>query len=189
MKRTNDLCRAGGAGAFRAGRGAKAIGAGLWQAALPPHEILTILRSTGLDPLGQPVRRGPNYVLRAVDDSDREVSVVVSARSGDIAVGDAGRDRVADAAAARRRDAWGPYERMPPGYVPPGRLSRRRLSPALIDDDDEPRIVDESERAAPAGSRCPARRRRVRAMPRRCRRAAVRCAGRRRVLRRCPSRT
>ena len=51
---------------------------------LPPHEILTILRSTGFDPLGQPVRRGPNYVLRAIDDNDREVRVVVNARSGDI---------------------------------------------------------------------------------------------------------
>jgi hypothetical protein len=30
------------------------------------------------------VRRGPNYVLRAIDDNDREVNLVINARSGDI---------------------------------------------------------------------------------------------------------
>jgi len=34
---------------------------------LPPHEIVTIVRSTGLEPLGSPVRQGPAYALRAVD--------------------------------------------------------------------------------------------------------------------------
>ena len=80
MKRTNDLCRAGACWRFLRRPRRKATD----RAALPPHEILTILRSTGLDPLGQPVRRGPNYVLRAIDERDREVSVVVSARSGDV---------------------------------------------------------------------------------------------------------
>ena len=63
---------------------APAAAQGYGPGGLPPHEILTILRSTGLDPLGQPMRRGPNYVLRAIDERDREVSVVVSARSGDV---------------------------------------------------------------------------------------------------------
>ena len=114
---TNDLCRAGRAGSFCAGRGPKLSGARLPAGGLPPHEILSILRSTGLDPLGQPVRRGPNYVLRAIDDNDREVRVVVSARSGDVL-------SVTPVQTASRMPpprggvTMGPYERMPPGYVP-----------------------------------------------------------------------
>lgn len=50
--------------------------------ALPPHEILTIIRSTGLEPLSRPLRFGPAYALRAVNPSGREVKVVVDARTG-----------------------------------------------------------------------------------------------------------
>src|SRR5687767_5671929 len=51
---------------------------------VPPHEVLTIVRSARLDPIGQPLRRGLTYVLRAIDDDDREVRVVVDAQYGDI---------------------------------------------------------------------------------------------------------
>ena len=52
---------------------------------LPPHEILTILRSTALSPIGRPVRRGDTYVLRAIDeDYGDELRVVVDARNGEI---------------------------------------------------------------------------------------------------------
>jgi hypothetical protein len=51
---------------------------------LPPHRIMTMLRSSGFDPIGQPMRRGPNYVLRAIDDNDREVTLVVSGRDGNV---------------------------------------------------------------------------------------------------------
>jgi hypothetical protein len=76
---------------------------------LPPHEILTILRSTGLDPIGRPVRQGPHYVLHAIDEDDREMRVIVSARSGEII-------RMAPAAIPARIPprggvAVGPYER------------------------------------------------------------------------------
>jgi cell division septation protein DedD len=54
------------------------------QVQLPPFEILTIVRSTGLDPLGQPLRRGSAYVLRAVDGYGEEVRVTVDARRGEI---------------------------------------------------------------------------------------------------------
>ena len=103
---------------------------------LPPHEILTILRSTGLDPLGQPVRRGPNYVLRAVDDSDREVSVVVSARSGAVlsVTAVATPSRAPLGPPPRGGVSMGPYERMPPGYVPP---ARGGYDTGLVDDDDD----------------------------------------------------
>ena len=104
----------------------KAIGAGP-AAALPPHEILTILRSTGFDPLGQPVRRGPNYVLRAIDDNDREVRVVVSARSGDV-LSVTPMQTASRMPPPRGGITMGPYERMPPGYVPSdSRIAAARL--------------------------------------------------------------
>lgn len=52
--------------------------------ALPPHEIMTIVRSTGLEPIGRPVRQGPAYALRAVDPAGEEVRVIVNAYMGRI---------------------------------------------------------------------------------------------------------
>ena len=99
--------------------------------AMPPHEILTMLRSTGFDPIGQPVRRGPNYMLRAIDDNDREVNLVINARSGDIV-------SVTPIQTASRMPpgvSMGPYERMAPGYVPPA--GSRGYGPPVVDDDDD----------------------------------------------------
>ena len=59
-------------------------GAGYPIAGLPPHEIVTIVRSTGLEPLGSPVRQGPAYALRAVDPAGEEVRVIVDAQRGRI---------------------------------------------------------------------------------------------------------
>ena len=101
---------------------------------MPPYEILTMLRSTGFDPIGQPVRRGPNYVLRAIDDNDREVNLVINARSGDIL-------SVTPIQTASRMppppagSSMGPYERMSPGYIPPG--GPRGYGPPVVDDDDD----------------------------------------------------
>lgn len=52
--------------------------------ALPPHEIVTIVRSTGLEPLGRPTRQGAAYAMRAVDPAGEEVRVVVDAHMGRI---------------------------------------------------------------------------------------------------------
>jgi hypothetical protein len=52
--------------------------------ALPPHEIVTIVRSTGLEPIGRPARQGPAYALHAVDPAGEEVRVVVDAHMGRI---------------------------------------------------------------------------------------------------------
>jgi len=54
------------------------------EVALPPHEVVTIVSSTGLEPLGRPVRQGPVYALRAVDPAGEEVRVVVDAYMGRI---------------------------------------------------------------------------------------------------------
>ena len=52
---------------------------------LPPHEILAIVRASGLMPLSQPVRRGPGaYVLVAGGPSGEQVQVVVDAYAGNI---------------------------------------------------------------------------------------------------------
>jgi hypothetical protein len=51
---------------------------------LPPYEIMSIVRSTGLAPLTRPMRRGPYYVLVAVDRVGRQLRVVVDAQLGDI---------------------------------------------------------------------------------------------------------
>jgi hypothetical protein len=51
---------------------------------LPPYEIMSIVRSTGLAPLTRPMRRGPYYVLVAVDRAGRQMRVVVDAQLGDI---------------------------------------------------------------------------------------------------------
>lgn len=52
------------------------------QGQLPPFEVITIVRSMGMDPLGRPVRRGAAYVLRALDRYGQEVTVAVDARQG-----------------------------------------------------------------------------------------------------------
>jgi hypothetical protein len=52
--------------------------------ALPPYEIVAIVSSTGLEPLGRPIRQGPAYAVRAVDAAGEEVRVIVDARLGRI---------------------------------------------------------------------------------------------------------
>ena len=53
-------------------------------AAMPPYEIIAIVRSTGFEPLSRPVRHGPTYSLQAADPAGRPVRVVVDARLGRI---------------------------------------------------------------------------------------------------------
>jgi hypothetical protein len=51
---------------------------------MPPSDILVIVQSRGLHPVGPPIRRGRVYVLRAMDPSGENVRVVVDAASGRI---------------------------------------------------------------------------------------------------------
>ena len=51
-------------------------------AGLPPQEVAAIVRSTGLEPLGRPLRQGPVYVARALDPSGQEVRVIINAQMG-----------------------------------------------------------------------------------------------------------
>ncbi len=52
--------------------------------ALPAYEILNSVRSLGLRPTTQALRRGPYYVLHAIDRRGVEVRVVADAQLGDI---------------------------------------------------------------------------------------------------------
>lgn len=54
------------------------------EAAVPPGEILMLVRAAGLTPLTQPARRGPRYVLLASDRMGGQLRVVVSAYDGRI---------------------------------------------------------------------------------------------------------
>jgi hypothetical protein len=52
--------------------------------AMPPYAILTTVRDMGFDPISRPARRGPYYVLRALDARGVEMNVVADAQLGDI---------------------------------------------------------------------------------------------------------
>jgi hypothetical protein len=52
--------------------------------ALPAYEILATVRSMGLRTAGEPVRRGPYYVLHATDRRGTQMRVVADAQFGDI---------------------------------------------------------------------------------------------------------
>jgi hypothetical protein len=54
------------------------------QPGLPPAEVLMIVRTSGLRPLTQPARRGPNWVVLASDNMGGQLNVVISAQSGRI---------------------------------------------------------------------------------------------------------
>ena len=94
-------------------------------AAMPPYEVLAIVRSTGLEPLSRPVRHGPAYVLSAADPAGQVMRVVVDARLGRIV-------RVVPVFGPRYAAPVGPppYGRppgaialMPDGYSPNSRIA------------------------------------------------------------------
>jgi hypothetical protein len=51
---------------------------------MPAYELLTRLRMLELEPQGEPIRRGPYYVLNAADARGRVLRVVADAELGDI---------------------------------------------------------------------------------------------------------
>jgi hypothetical protein len=108
------------------------------QGVLPPREIMGMLRSTGFDPLDRPVRRGPNYVLRAMDGNDREVTLVINGRNGRILSATPLRTASRMPPGAPSGVTMGEWQRMPPGYTPPpGTVPQRGYGPGAPTDDDE----------------------------------------------------
>jgi hypothetical protein len=51
---------------------------------LPSYDVATMLRSMDLNPVAPPMRRGPNYVVRATDRYGNLLRVVIDARVGEI---------------------------------------------------------------------------------------------------------
>ncbi len=51
---------------------------------LPPFEVVTIIRSMGMNPLDRPVWRQGRYFIDAIDRTGREVEVSLDARSGQV---------------------------------------------------------------------------------------------------------
>ena len=110
---------------------APAVAQGFEPGTMRPREIMRMLRSTGFEPMSRPMRRGPNYVVFAVDNRDREVRLEIGAHTGD--------DRVGDADAVLTAARW----RTPPsspghgvnrsgrvrGRVQPSRFGDRRRWP------------------------------------------------------------
>lgn len=86
--------------------------------ALPPHEIVAIVRSKGLEPLSRPMRQGGAYTLRAADSAGRVVQVTVDARMG----------RVVRVAPAARTEAMPPPAT--PYPPPPGAPAPYPVPPA-----------------------------------------------------------
>ncbi len=141
--------------------------------ALPPYEVIAIVRSTGLEPLGRPLRQGPVYVLRAVDPGGQEVRVIVNAQMGRIVrivpvlmprhgvpvVRPPGR-------VAMVPDGYGPYahipgaEDAPLGGPPPGAVATMPHDPAAPSGPPlprpRPRLASTDQPAAnPAGTARP----------------------------------
>jgi hypothetical protein len=91
-------------------------------AVLPAYEILTIVRSVGLEPLGRPVRSGETYSLRAMNPAGQVVAVLVHARMG----------RILRIAPATRAAGFAPPNPIPyppaPSMVPDGYGPNSRIA-------------------------------------------------------------
>jgi hypothetical protein len=109
-----------------------AVAQGFEPGTMPPREIMRMLRHSGFEPMSRPVRRGPNYVVFAIDNRDREVRVEIGAHTG--AIASVTPMQTASRMPARGGVSMGPYERMPPGYVPPAGY---RSGGSIYEDDDD----------------------------------------------------
>ena len=119
--------------------------------ALSAYEIVASVRAMGLNPIGEPTRRGPYYVLHAYDPSGVEVRVVVDVQFGDIL-------SVAPARAVEL--SYAPrYERGPRIIHVPQADEQR----ASINERDEPGVTNENDDVQEA---VPAKPRRVTPTPR-----------------------
>jgi hypothetical protein len=88
------------------------IGPGVYDPGLPPHEIMRIVRSTGLTPLTRPGRRGPYYMVIAANRSGGQMRVVIDAYGGEIV-----RISPMMVAGLYGPPVGGPYEPPPPRIV------------------------------------------------------------------------
>ncbi len=122
---------------------------------LRPREIMGMLRSTGFDPLDRPMRRGTNYVLRAMDGNEREVTLVINGRNGRILSATPLRTASRMPPGAPSGVTMGEWQRMPPGYTPPpGTVPQPGYGPGAPTADDE--YDDAPQQPGAYGARPPA---------------------------------
>lgn len=108
-------------------------------AGLPPGQIMAIVRASGFDPIGRPVRNGNVYSVLALDPYDVEYRMVVDARTGrTVTVREIARPA-------------GPYEAVPP------RFGRVFAGPAEGPAMRPPHDVPHAPAAAPHGAPTPQR--------------------------------
>jgi hypothetical protein len=104
---------------------------------LPSKDILVTLSAMGLDPIGQPLRRGPYFVLHAYDRRGIEVRVVADAQLGDIL----------SVVPVRNVAVVSPNDRAPRIIHVPQPGEER----ASVPDRDEPEADSDDDDAAPRG--------------------------------------
>ena len=111
---------------------------------VPPEDVLSSIRSLGLDPATRPLLRGRVYALRAFDASHAEKRVLVDARSGEV---------LSVRAVADTGPAEEPYNPRYGHYEPPRPPARVAVAPAaepILDEPLFPRVGRGASAAAPA---------------------------------------
>lgn len=112
-----------------------------------PHDVLANLRTAGLAPLGQPVRRGDFYVMHAIDPSGIEVRVVTDTLFGDILSVTAARPVVPVYAA--RYDSGPRIIHIPDRRALRSRAMQSDNTDLYVDDDDAPVAALPNKRGTP----------------------------------------
>ncbi|HVZ51071.1 MAG TPA: hypothetical protein VG986_03835 [Pseudolabrys sp.] len=138
-------------------------------AMLAGADILASLRQIGLNPIGEPVLRGPYYVMHAYDPRGIEMRVVVDAQFGDV---------LSVSPARPLNTVYAPqYERAPRIiHVPPrtgpdsGATSDDSVPPASVEDDDDASVAPDKPGAGktkklPKGAQAPDKHRAVLSAP------------------------
>ena len=106
---------------------------------VPPQDVLSSVRSMGLEPATRPLLRGRVYVLRAFDASQSEKRVLVDAHSGEV---------LSIRASAEASPADTPYPPRPPASVP--RVAAASHAEPILDEPLFPRAGRGAPAAAPA---------------------------------------
>jgi hypothetical protein len=111
---------------------------------VPPEDVMSSVRSMGLEPATRPLLRGRVYALRAFDASHMEMRVLVDARSGEVMSARPVADR--GPAEEQYNPRYGHYE--PPR--PPARVAVAPESEPILDEPLFPRAGRGTPAAAPA---------------------------------------
>ena len=108
--------------------------------ALPVSEILNLVRTMGLNPIGDPVRRGPYYVMHAYDPRGVEVRVVADAHFGEV---------LSVAPVGVVANAYAPQYRRGPRIIHVPQPGDRNVRASLPNDEPEINVDDDDDVVAP----------------------------------------